>query len=102
MSSFFFAFFISLTLVRTEVEETGSLSYEGNTAKTLPLPEVEEALKMSDLHFKETYKFDKPKQSEKVVFSCRSGRRSVAASNTAEKEGYTNVFNYTGGAQEWF
>ncbi|KAH9248586.1 hypothetical protein BASA81_013770 [Batrachochytrium salamandrivorans] len=85
-----------------DVEATGKLSYEGNTAHTLPLPEIESALRLSPNQFKQLYGFDKPNEKDVVAFSCRAGRRSVTASLAAEKEGYVNVLNYTGGSNDWF
>eukprot|EP01051_Picozoa_sp_SAG22_P021634 SAG22_NODE_4855_length_1150_cov_1.320647_2_plen_42_part_00 len=37
-----------------------------------------------------------------LVFTCAAGVRSAYASEMAVDAGYTNVFNYLGGAHEWF
>lgn len=84
------------------MEATGKFSYEGNTAHTLPLPEIETALRLSPTKFKQQYGFNKPNEKDVVAFTCRAGRRSVAAALAAEKEGYVNVLNYTGGSNDWF
>ena len=40
------------------------------TAHNVPLPEFEQAMKLSDTEFKDKYKFNKPKTDEKVVVYC--------------------------------
>jgi len=85
-----------------EVLETGKLKYGLTEAHTIPLPELELALKLGEDEFRGKYNFQKPQETDEVIFSCRSGKRSVAASIIAERSGLRNVFNYTGGALDWF
>jgi rhodanese-related sulfurtransferase len=85
-----------------EIVETGSLKAGNGEAKNIPLGELQAALAMSDSDFKKRYKFDKPKPTQEVIFSCRSGKRSANASTIAESVGYTKVTNYIGGAIDWF
>ena len=85
-----------------EILASGALDVDGNTARTIPLPELEVALQMLEDDFLEQYQFPKPKHHEDIIFSCRSGKRSAFASLIAEKHGYKRVFNYPGGAMEWF
>jgi len=85
-----------------EIAETGVLEHGESKAKNVPLPELEVALALSKSDFKLRYKFEKPQLSDEVIFSCRAGRRSVRASLIAEKAGFRNVVNYTGGSNDWF
>lgn len=40
-------------------------------------------------------------RNNKILVYCRSGKRSVTASETLEKNGYTQIFNMQGGITEW-
>ena len=44
---------------------------------------------------------DKISKDIPVVMQCRSGARSAAALNQLEQNGYTNVYNLTGGILAW-
>lgn len=87
-----------------EVRQTGALEHGKVKAATIPLGSVMEgAFGLPPEDFKESYGFDKPSQDADIVFSCRSGRRSLLASVVAvEENGYSNVHNYKGSAIEWF
>lgn len=81
-----------------ELKESGTLPGSIN----IPLSQVENALKStSPEEFLKTYERPKPAQNFALVFSCRSGKRSTTAAQTAIKLGYTNVQNYTGGWLNW-
>ena len=71
------------------------------TAKNLPLSNFEQTLKLSPDEFKSKLGFDKPEQSEEVVFYCKSGVRSTNASNIAEKLGFSEIGNYKGSWLDW-
>ena len=70
------------------------------TAKNIPLGEVEEALELEEPVFQKKYGFVKPKKSDNLIFHCRTGGRSAAATQIAAKLGFT-ARNYAGSIWEW-
>lgn len=69
------------------------IPYEGeipNTDAFIPYNEIEKNLD----------KLPKDKNA-KIVLYCRSGRMSAIAAESLVKQGYTNVFNHTGGMVDW-
>ena len=86
---------------RNEVEYTGKLS--PNT-QTLPLSIISEqnVFSLDEEEFEEVCGFAKPLPDETLVFSCAAGIRSVHAARFAAMNGYSNLINYTGGANQWF
>src|SRR3569833_2846132 len=44
---------------------------------------------------------DKVSKDKPVVVQCRSGKRSAAAIMQLEQQGYTNLYNLTGGILAW-
>ena len=42
-----------------------------------------------------------PQKTNPTLFFCRSGARSRLAAELAEKSGYTNTYNVTGGIMKW-
>jgi len=89
--------------VRTpaEVQATGAL---GDNVYNVPVQVLIEknAFGMDEEDFEEEFGFAKPQMDETLVFSCAAGIRSVYACQTAAANGYTNLINYQGGANEWF
>ncbi|KAI8912348.1 Rhodanese-like domain-containing protein [Powellomyces hirtus] len=71
------------------------------TAHSVPLDQVSSAFALSDADFAATYKFEKPKATDRVVVYCRSGRRSAAAADILEGLGYTSMENYEGSWLDW-
>ncbi|MGJ7036113.1 rhodanese-related sulfurtransferase [Anoxybacillus eryuanensis] len=71
--------------VRTE-EEYASGHIPG--AILLPLQQLPD--RMNELNKNKTY-----------IVVCRSGNRSAQASELLVKEGFTNIYNMTGGMNEW-
>ncbi|EPZ38769.1 MULTISPECIES: rhodanese-like domain-containing protein [Anoxybacillus] len=71
--------------VRTEEEYT---SGHIPGAMLLPVQQLKE--RINELKKDETY-----------IVVCRSGNRSAQASELLVKEGFTNVYNMTGGMNEW-
>nr|CAD7604074.1 unnamed protein product [Timema genevievae] len=70
---------------RKELADTGVLPNSVN----IPLGELEEALvNTPDDKFNEKYGITKPETSDKLVFSCRSGKRSLMATQKALAAGY--------------
>lgn len=84
-----------------EIIDTGKVS--PNT-QTLPLSLIsaKNVFAMDEEEFEENCGFPKPSPDETLVFSCRSGVRSVKAAQFAAMNGYTQLVNYKGGALEWF
>ena len=89
--------------VRTEeeVQFTGKL---GDNVHTLSIQTImsTNAFAMDDDDFQIAFGFNKPQLDETVVFSCAAGIRSMYACQAASAAGYSNLINYTGGANEWF
>ncbi|KAK8733193.1 hypothetical protein OTU49_006520 [Cherax quadricarinatus] len=83
---------------RWELEETGRLPWSVN----LPLPELEQAIHMSENDFMKKYGFPKPlPEDTNVVLTCRSGRRATVAWKQLEPLGYCNIRVYFGSYLEW-
>lgn len=84
-----------------EIERTGKLS--PNT-QTLPLQLLaqQNVFALDEDDFEEVCGFPKPTPDETLVFSCAAGIRSVHAAQFAAVNGYTQLINYKGGANEWF
>mmetsp|Transcript_4651 Transcript_4651/g.13151 ORF Transcript_4651/g.13151 Transcript_4651/m.13151 type:complete len:174 (-) Transcript_4651:310-831(-) len=84
-----------------EVAFTGKVS--PNTY-TLPLPLIaqEGAFNLDDDDFEEQYGWAKPGLDETLVFTCKAGVRSNYAAQYAAMSGYSKLFDYIGGADEWF
>ncbi|VDP93410.1 unnamed protein product [Echinostoma caproni] len=83
-----------------EPHEVKAGKIEGSV--NIPLGDVEEAFLMSDEEFKKTYHIPKPKKSDgNLVFSCRSGVRSMRALKTVENLGYKGAWNLKGGYMAW-
>lgn len=86
-----------------EVRSFGPVRAGANEALNVPLPEIlTGALRMNDEDFLDHFGFDKPSKSDTLVFSCLAGVRSEAAAKEALASGYERVFNFRGGATEWF
>uniref|UniRef100_A0A7S2A0J5 Rhodanese domain-containing protein n=1 Tax=Trieres chinensis TaxID=1514140 RepID=A0A7S2A0J5_TRICV len=84
-----------------EIAYTGKIA---DCAETLPLPYIamQGAFNLDDDDFEIAHGFPKPTMDETIVFSCKAGIRSYQAAQFAAMAGYTNLINYTGGADEWF
>ena len=84
-----------------EVAFTGKVS--PNTY-TIPLPSIaqEGAFALDEDDFEEKYGFAKPTLDETLVFTCKAGVRSNYAAQYAAMAGYGKLFDYIGGADEWF
>ena len=54
--------------------------------------------------FMDEFGVEKPSASDNIVFSCKAGVRSnMAATQLVEQHPqYKNIFNFTGGADDWF
>ena len=83
----------------SEIAATGKVS---QNTQTLPLSVLGASLELDAEAFETARGFPKPSTEETLVFSCKSGGRSVRACSAAAQAGYTRIVNYTGGANEWF
>lgn len=89
-----------------EIRATGKLN---ECVQTLPLPLIASAnlsqggaFGMDDEDFEEAFGFSKPSPDETIIFTCKAGIRSMHAAQFAGMNGFTNIINYSGGADEWF
>ncbi|XP_024217832.1 rhodanese domain-containing protein CG4456 isoform X1 [Halyomorpha halys] len=80
-----------------EIKETGSLPGGIN----IPLGDVGKALQEDPNVFEGKYSFPKPTLDSPIIFSCRSGKRSLVAAQQAQSLGYHKVLNFAGGWIEW-
>ncbi|XP_067107542.1 thiosulfate:glutathione sulfurtransferase isoform X1 [Osmerus mordax] len=68
----------------------------------IPLGDLEESLKLSPEHFKQTFEVPAPlKDADNIVFHCKSGNRSGKALDIAYNLGFTRARHYKGGYSEW-
>ncbi|CAH8614658.1 unnamed protein product [Heterobilharzia americana] len=67
-----------------ELKEAGEIP----NAVNIPLDQIEEAFRMDEVAFREKYKIEKPDISDNLVFSCRSGVRSMRALKIVQDMGY--------------
>ncbi|GAM24625.1 hypothetical protein SAMD00019534_078000, partial [Acytostelium subglobosum LB1] len=81
-----------------EVESTGVIE----SAMHIPLGMLPAAIEMNDDDFSETFKVDKFKKTDHIIFYCLKGKRSEMAVDFARAAGYKNSLNYPGSAGEWF
>ncbi|KAI1891211.1 hypothetical protein AGOR_G00141450 [Albula goreensis] len=71
-------------------------------ATNIPLPDLEQSLKLTPAHFKLLFDVAAPqKDDENIVFHCQSGRRSATALEIAHRLGFTRARHYAGGYSEW-
>ncbi|XP_050314486.1 rhodanese domain-containing protein CG4456-like [Anthonomus grandis grandis] len=82
-----------------ELRDTGAIPGSIN----IPLAEVKMALGSNGVgeDFEAKYLTKKPGKDTEIIFTCRLGRRSGIAQQTALQLGYTRVKNYTGGWLDW-
>ncbi|KXN84782.1 Putative thiosulfate sulfurtransferase, mitochondrial [Leucoagaricus sp. SymC.cos] len=71
------------------------------SAVNLPLTTLADSLHMAPEAFKARHGYDKPRKHQRVIFYCRSGKRSSSASDVAKRNGYRNIQNYKGSWLEW-
>ncbi|EPQ60922.1 Rhodanese-like protein [Gloeophyllum trabeum ATCC 11539] len=71
------------------------------SAVNLPLSTIAADLNLDAAAFKEKYGFEKPKKDQELIFYCRSGKRSASAADVAKRNGFTNIFNYSGSWLDW-
>eukprot|EP00842_Homolaphlyctis_polyrhiza_P000905 jgi/Hompol1/1815/HPOL_005731-RA len=82
-----------------EPNETSSGIIPG--AQKIPVNSLDGAFKMTPEAFKAEYGFAKPTIDQTIVVYCRSGRRSLMASNMLRDNGFTNIRDYSGGWLDW-
>jgi rhodanese-related sulfurtransferase len=62
---------------------------------------VPEAFSLSEEDFEDRFGFAKPERESEVVFYCKSGVRSSAATQLALQNGYEKVAEYPGSWLDW-
>ncbi|CAH8614645.1 unnamed protein product [Heterobilharzia americana] len=80
-----------------ELKEAGEIP----NAVNIPLDQIEEAFRMDEVAFREKYKIEKPDISDNLVFSCRSGVRSMRALKIVQDMGYKHPLSLVGGYNAW-
>ncbi|CDR88797.1 uncharacterized protein SPSC_05629 [Sporisorium scitamineum] len=71
------------------------------SAVNVPLSQFQKAFSASGGDFVRDFAFNRPGYDDKVVFYCRSGKRSQQALEYARKNGWWNVRNYEGSWLDW-
>ncbi|ETS60171.1 hypothetical protein PaG_05711 [Moesziomyces aphidis] len=71
------------------------------SAVNVPLSQFQKAFSGSGGDFLRDFAFQRPAYDDKVVFYCRSGKRSQQALEFAQKNGWWNVRNYEGSWLDW-
>ncbi|XP_054261194.1 rhodanese domain-containing protein CG4456-like isoform X2 [Macrosteles quadrilineatus] len=82
---------------KKELDETGVIP----GAHHIPLGDIETAFNTPEDEFKKKYNFEKPTTEDSVIFSCRSGKRSLVALEKALASGFKNAKHYKGGWLDW-
>ncbi|XP_047483425.1 rhodanese domain-containing protein CG4456-like [Penaeus chinensis] len=84
--------------LREEVREQGQLP----GSHVLPVQELEEALGMSEADFEKKYGFAKIRPGdERLVITCRSGRRVGIADEALKANGFSKHRLYRGSFLDW-
>ena len=93
------SFFVIDVRTPEEVLDTGIIP----GATNVPLDTFENAFgHQTPEAFKEKFKVDRPYGKNKtLVVYCHAGARSTQSAVIAEKLGYPDVLNYTGGMSDW-
>lgn len=71
------------------------------TSKNISVQDLQRSFRLADKDFEDQYGFKKPSKNDKIVFYCRSGKRSAIASTIAESLGYTDISDYSGSWLDW-
>ncbi|TKY88867.1 hypothetical protein EX895_002108 [Sporisorium graminicola] len=71
------------------------------SAVNVPLSQFQKAFSGSGGDFVRDFAFQRPEYDDKIVFYCRSGKRSQQALEFAQKNGWWNVRNYEGSWLDW-
>ncbi|PWY98130.1 Rhodanese-like protein [Testicularia cyperi] len=71
------------------------------SAVNVPLSQFQKAFSGSGGDFIRDFAFNRPEYDDKVVFYCRSGKRSQQALEFAQKNGWWNTRNYEGSWLDW-
>ncbi|XP_058055228.1 rhodanese domain-containing protein CG4456 isoform X3 [Anopheles bellator] len=80
-----------------ELAETGQIP----TSINIPLPQLEEGLKLGEAEFKAKFGRDKPVPGAEIIFHCKMGGRAQRAADLAGSLGFSNARNYKGSWTEW-
>lgn len=80
-----------------ELKETGQIP----TSINIPLALLCQELGISRSIFECKYGREKPQLDTEIIFHCRSGKRSLQATEAAVALGFRNVKNYEGSWLDW-
>ncbi|TRX96900.1 hypothetical protein FHL15_002206 [Xylaria flabelliformis] len=86
-----------------DVREPNELASTGRIpgAVNIPIMTAPESFHITPSEFEERFGYDRPDKDAEVVFYCKAGVRSRAASVMAREAGWTNVGEYPGSWTEW-
>ncbi|KDQ19825.1 hypothetical protein BOTBODRAFT_101836, partial [Botryobasidium botryosum FD-172 SS1] len=68
---------------------------------SIPLSELKNALRLRASDFAYKYGFEKPNAAQRMIFYCRSGKRSATACDLTMRMGYTQTERYDGSWVDW-
>lgn len=71
------------------------------SAVNVPLSQLQKAFSGSGGDFICDFAFNRPEYDDKIIFYCRSGKRSQQALEFVQKNGWWNVRNYEGSWLDW-
>ncbi|KAH9809384.1 Rhodanese-like domain-containing protein [Melampsora americana] len=71
------------------------------TSVNLPLSSLENSFGATPDEFLKLHGFPKPKEDQKMIFYCKSGKRSGQAADLVEMKGYQKIRVYKGSWIDW-
>lgn len=80
-----------------ELQQTGKIP----GAINVPITSAPDSFYISEDEFEDRFGYPRPAKDAEVIFYCRSGVRSRAASELAKQGGWTNVGEYPGSWLDW-
>ncbi|XP_020297362.1 heat shock protein 67B2-like isoform X3 [Pseudomyrmex gracilis] len=75
-----------------DVREQDEINETGKLPMSIHIPNED---------FEKLYGKPKPTKNTKIIFSCRSGKRSKMVQEEMQKLGYVRSYNYSGGWLDW-
>ncbi|XP_037089948.1 rhodanese domain-containing protein CG4456-like isoform X2 [Pollicipes pollicipes] len=71
------------------------------TSISLPLPEIKEAVALSEDNFKKRYGVARPGERDPLILHCRGGVRAQKAAALLTEAGFSNLRVYQGSFADW-
>ena len=65
------------------------------------MPELSDALELSEDNFTEKYGNTKPKPNDKIATHCMMGGRAGKAADALKTMGFCNAVSYSGSFKDW-